>query len=81
MCISASGVRHVERGPEPASADLANEVVAAAYEHALPLVGSDGDHPLIRVVEGSAPILHCMRFVVELLPPDDGNSTREGWTR
>lgn len=92
LAASLHGAPHSERtGRASAHRSLAgdieqvgrvvHQVVAAAYEHALPLVGCGGDHPLIRVVEGSAPILQCMRFVVELLPPDDGNPTREGWTR
>ena len=57
---------------------MVRHVVAAAYEQALPLVGSDRQYPLMCVVEGASPILQCMRFAVESLPPHSEIPTVEG---
>ncbi|GHB13345.1 hypothetical protein GCM10010330_79050 [Streptomyces tendae] len=57
---------------------LVHHVIAAAYEHALPLTVDGARDPLVRLVEESSPILHCMRFAVELLPPRGQSSTTEG---
>ncbi|MFE7750262.1 hypothetical protein [Streptomyces sp. NPDC057428] len=57
---------------------LIHHVVAAAYEHALPLPVGGGRDPLVHLVEQSSPILHYMRFAVDLLPPGGQRSPAEG---
>lgn len=52
----------------------AHEVVASALDHALASCGYAGEHPLVHVVEASAPILQQVRYATQLLPPDDGTS-------
>jgi hypothetical protein len=51
-----------------------HQVVAAAFDHALASCGYAGEHPLVHVMEASAPILQQVRYATQLLPPDDGTS-------
>ncbi|MFI5998394.1 hypothetical protein ACIBAC_41915 [Streptomyces sp. NPDC051362] len=43
------------------------QVVAAAYEQALPAAGHYDGHPLEDLVEAATPTLQCMRFAMELM--------------
>ncbi|MYR55677.1 hypothetical protein GTY54_05270, partial [Streptomyces sp. SID625] len=58
-----------------------HQVVSAAYEYGLSTRGSAADDPLISLVDDSTPILHYMRYAVDLLPPDERTPTVEGDTR
>ncbi|MGW2458127.1 hypothetical protein ACWC2M_03685 [Streptomyces sp. NPDC001761] len=51
-----------------------HQVVASALEHALASYGYAGEHPLVHLLEASAPILQQARYATQLLPPDDGTS-------
>ncbi|MFF4243517.1 hypothetical protein ACFYY2_03475 [Streptomyces sp. NPDC001822] len=67
-----SAVTHLARvGP------MVRHVVVAAYERALPSAGHHDGQALVRMVEDAAPILQCMRFAVETLPPLGKTNTRK----
>lgn len=51
-----------------------HQVVASALDHALASYGYAGEHPLVHLMEASAPILQQVRYATQLLPPDDGTS-------
>ncbi|WP_151477337.1 hypothetical protein [Streptomyces albicerus] len=57
---------------------MVHEVVAAVYEYGAPFLGIEGHDSLVSLIESSTPVLQCMRFAVELLPPGNAASTREG---
>ncbi|MDX3853155.1 hypothetical protein [Streptomyces sp. AK02-01A] len=71
---------HSLTAPVRRTSNMVHEVVAAAYEYAAPFHRSSGHHPLVSLIESSTPVLQCMRFAVELLPPGDATSTAEGPT-
>ncbi|MBG7697141.1 hypothetical protein HCJ76_03260 [Streptomyces sp. MC1] len=54
--------------------NAAHQVVASALDHALASYGYAGEHPLVHLMEASAPILQQVRYATQLLPPDDGTS-------
>ncbi|WP_329042829.1 hypothetical protein OHT61_31295 [Streptomyces sp. NBC_00178] len=67
-----SAVTHLTRvGP------MVRHVVVAAYERALPSAGHHEGQSLVHMVEGTSPILQCMRFAVETLPPLGKTTTRK----
>ncbi|MEE4543120.1 hypothetical protein V2S66_14225 [Streptomyces sp. V4-01] len=63
------------------TAATVHQVVMSVYDHALAARAGDGAHPLVRLIEASAPILLQARYSMELLPPDDRTSPQEGLTR
>ncbi|WP_327111265.1 hypothetical protein OG206_01340 [Streptomyces sp. NBC_01341] len=56
---------------------MVRHVVVAAYERGLPSAGHHEGQSLVRTVEDTAPILQCMRFAVETLPPLGKTTTRK----
>ncbi|MBW8797533.1 MAG: hypothetical protein JF597_29330 [Streptomyces sp.] len=76
--IPAAGHARASAVAEPAATLLAQvgtrvrHVVVAAYEQTLPLTGWDGVRQadrVVRLVEDAAPVLQCMRFATERMPP------------
>jgi hypothetical protein len=76
--IPAAGHARASAVAEPAATLLAQvgtrvrHVVVAAYEQTLPLTGGDGARQADRavgLVEDAAPVLQCMRFATERMPP------------
>jgi hypothetical protein len=76
--IPAAGHTRASAVAEPAATLLAQvgtrvrHVVVAAYEQTLPLTGWDGVRHadrVARLVEDAAPVLQCMRFATERMPP------------
>jgi hypothetical protein len=57
--------------------DTVVQVVASAYEHALTGGRNGARHPLVSLVEASAPILQQARYAMELLPPNHRTSSRK----
>lgn len=62
------------------AANAVHHVVAAAYEHVLTSDRGGDDHPLVKVIEETSPILQQVRYAMELLPHDDRTS-QKGRTR
>ncbi|MFE4627268.1 hypothetical protein [Streptomyces mirabilis] len=53
------------------------DVVSAVYEYGTSFLDSEGHHALESLIEISMPLLQCMPFAVELLPPGNA-ATGEG---
>ncbi|MFE7751319.1 hypothetical protein [Streptomyces sp. NPDC057428] len=81
--LPRSGRATASVSAEPAAAHLervgpiVRHIVVAAYERALPSTGHPEGQSLVRTVEDAAPILQCMRFAVETLPPLSKTPTRK----
>ncbi|GGM23036.1 hypothetical protein GCM10010129_79220 [Streptomyces fumigatiscleroticus] len=56
---------------------VVQHVVTSAYEHALTVGWSAGEHPLVSLLMASSPLLQQARYATELLPPHGGTFRRK----